>query len=332
MLVVREENMLMVGQKKIISFFSDKKMLRKKNIFWEYFSVFYYAVPWRPYRACVSIEPVEDDSMSMNYNHNGQQVGQHRHLEQPPTVQEYMPPLGNSRGDGGGHGQAQGRYYPQVSLHSPSQQASYQPPPGQPSRYSQQQGSPPPGPPGRYAPQGQPPARHGQQGQAPQYSPPSAGHGPQGRPSAPPGRPQGPPPMPPARPGPQPPLAAPPTQNPPPPGQAPLPQQPGRTPPPSPHPRGPSPPGHPYNPGDIDLSHVYWLRLDPKREQEGLRTKVDNLLVDKQQTGKDVLVIPISHQFQNTDEVKDGFLRAVKVKPEMAKNFRQLRSLNILEL
>ncbi|ODM94576.1 hypothetical protein Ocin01_12107 [Orchesella cincta] len=91
-------------------------------------------------------------------------------------------------------------------------------------------------------------------------------------------------------------------------------------------PRGPQ--------GDqVDLSQVVWVRLHPDRKQEELKKKIDTLFKEKQNMGKDVLVIPVDHRLKNTEEVKSQFLHAVRVKPSALKNhnFRQLRSLQIVE-
>lgn len=82
----------------------------------------------------------------------------------------------------------------------------------------------------------------------------------------------------------------------------------------------------------VDLSEVYWLKLDPNRRQESLHDKLDTLLKRKQNAGKDVLLVPLNHGFQSPDEVKDSFLRSVRVRPEAVKNnrlFRKLRSLQV---
>ncbi|CAL8070915.1 unnamed protein product [Orchesella dallaii] len=86
-------------------------------------------------------------------------------------------------------------------------------------------------------------------------------------------------------------------------------------------------------PDQVDLSQVVWLRLHPERKQEELKKKVDLLLKEKQNKGKDVLIIPVNHNLKNTEEVKTEFLHAVRVKPGALKhhNFRQLRSLAVVE-
>lgn len=81
----------------------------------------------------------------------------------------------------------------------------------------------------------------------------------------------------------------------------------------------------------VDLSEVYWLKLDPTRRQESLHNKLDTLLKRKQNSGKDVLLVPVDHGFQSTDEVRDSFLRSVRVRPKSLNNklFRKLRSLQV---
>lgn len=85
---------------------------------------------------------------------------------------------------------------------------------------------------------------------------------------------------------------------------------------------------------DVDLSDVYWLRLDPERSQDLLKKRLDDVLRQKQSEGKDVLVIPMVHGLHDTEEVKNGFLRSVRVRPPALgkKPFRKLRSLAVKEL
>jgi hypothetical protein len=86
---------------------------------------------------------------------------------------------------------------------------------------------------------------------------------------------------------------------------------------------------------DVDLSKVYWLKLPQTDSDQVVHHKVEEVFSEVKGDGKDALIIPVSRDLTSTQEVSNGFLKAVHARPSSvlkSKYFRNLRSLKIREV
>lgn len=75
------------------------------------------------------------------------------------------------------------------------------------------------------------------------------------------------------------------------------------------------------------VDDVLWLHMPPNDplDSDKIRTELYDTIDTLHHAGNDVLFIPISKGYSDTEEVKHGFLKSLQITPERFSRFRKLK-------